>query len=308
MTVGHLVEELWQLLGAPSNLDPMFEDSPEVVDVTSPNTQRLIRVLDWAQNQIVSWKDGKFTQRMIIWSGAFHRRYLQLYWYDLICGESSSLGTLTFSEADRLEHVDSDGNPIDFTGMWAVYGDEVQEIVADTGTNLILGNNFSTSPALQGIEIFPASYEVPDNVRIKSIQKVWVQGTGAELEQAPREERFMIVNPDIGAPSQFFVQAKKLFLDKVPKDPDYPNGIYLRIEVEQAPLSLTTMDLDEEPEIPPQFHWGMILWAAGWGHGLMQEETRMAAYRTEFRDFMRETINEADMSQFMSDGYGVRIE
>lgn len=296
MTVEEMVIELWEGLGKPENLNPLDEATQLDVDDTKENTQRLRRVLSWAQNQVTSWKDGKFTQRMMFWTGAFLRKYLQLTGI-------TDTGQVGSTEATFVKSVAGPLDGTNYEGYVAINGSEAREIVADTGSLFIVSPSFTNTMLGEIVTVRPLGYDLPDKESVKTVQQVWIQDTGNELEEAPREERFMQNDYQIAAPTQWFQRGRKLYLDVVP-DQDY----FLKLVVEAVPTKITELGLLEEPEIPPQFHWAIVLWALGWGHGLAQEETRKLAYQAEFRDFMRETINESDMDGFLSNGYGIRLE
>jgi hypothetical protein len=313
MTINDMVIELYEILGKPSFLNPLDPADTSTILPTSDGAIRLIRILSWAQNQVVSWKDGSFTQRFVIWSGSFQKTFLECPKYEMTSEAGSQDNRLIFSPATRALHLDN-GVARRFDGMYALVRPvtgtpEAREIMVDDGNDLIVSPPFTVDTDSVTVEIHPIGYELPEKNRLRSVQQVYMQNTGAQLERAPREERFISADPEIGDPTQYFTKGKVLYLNRVPdmSESDYDEGYFLKVVAELMPYPLSEMGIDEEPEIPPQFHWGIILWALGWGHGLMQEETKRAVYQDEFRKFMRETIGELDMQDHLHDGYGVRF-
>lgn len=296
MTIEEMVFDVWDGAGRPTNLDPTDATDESQIDMTKPETKKIIKALNMAQQRVVSWKDGKFTQRFMLWSGAFHHVIMKLE-------GSSEIGQIGSTSAQFLKDPSGDFINQNYEGYVAILGDEVRDIVADTGNSFIVNPSFSTIMENENVVVRPLGYTIPDKNMIKSVQQVYVQETGNQIFLAPREERFVTGSYNLGEPSEYFVKGKSLYFNNVPE-----SDLFVKVVVEKMPYSLKMMGKDEESEIPPQYHIGVVLYALGWAHGIMQEESRRIAYQTEFRDFMRETIGEQDMENSMNAGDRIRLE
>ena len=296
MTISDLVLELWKSLGEPSDLDPTDGSDLETVVLTNTGTQRMLKLLDRAQERIVSWRDGTFTNKFVLWTGAFDVQFLQLSG-TIETGETGSTASNFIKPpAGSLASVDTERR-------YAVLGTEVREIVSDDGASFTVNPAFDSTMEAQSVTVWQSGYALANPNQIKSIQKVWNHNEGTEMERAPREERFFTENIEIEQPTQFYEVGKTLYFNVVPEE-----DLWVRVMFERVPTSLLTLSLTDEPEIPSQFHWGMLLWSKGWGHAILQEDASRVAAQQEFTTYMRTTIGEVEMMQHSLDGYGIRLE
>jgi hypothetical protein len=113
--------------------------------------------------------------------------------------------------------------------------------------------------------------------------------SGIALGETERQERYVSVGRNVVAPSSIQRIPRGFVLDTWPLE-----GAVVAVRFTRGPGVLGYTDTEAEPELPPQFHWGLVLWGKWWGLQRSLETNDAYAVRKDLESFMSQTRTEYD--------------
>lgn len=301
MTLQEMIQEVWEALGEPTDLNPYSAGS---VDLSTAGAVRLRTALNLGQRAVAHWKDPQNGKRL---------RFRQLWGDGYFQNTVLSLTPAAQVGAGTTEYLDvtvSTASTDRFNG-WVLDVDSEQSHIVKTQyvnpTTLRLypatsldnaSTNYEASTAYMRKNfsfLFPAGSThawTGDHIVLPSgdanlhqgdaleVVKVYDMTNEVELPEATRGERFILSSDEIGDPGMWYKYGHRLYFDKAPEEKDW-----YRYEYYRDPQEMTA--LTDSPEIPETYHWGIVLWAIEWGYRRSGESGEKYSNKRDFQDFMR---------------------
>lgn len=316
MTLEDMIYELWELLGRPvkEDLDPTDGLGAGVV-AGGVGTRRLGKVLDWAQTQVAAWKDPRLTGRPMWWTGSYRSFTIEVSPFDLGIGQNVGtnlnqvLGANPPASGQAGGVVRVAADPLVVGGLA-----EECEIVVETGGTLIAYPALNTVSTGRQAWVCPRWVDLTRSWRARNVHQVKLLGTGGgepvTLKMSPRGDQ-LNGGVEVGEPSLWTLKGGRVWLDKAVGETRY-----FRLECEVAPATLVVDDpgnpgallLTTESELPEQFHGLIVLYAAAYGQGLLQDLEQQTLRRGQFRDDMMMTVDQADTRMDLDQGLSLKLE
>jgi hypothetical protein len=320
MTLSEIRLHIWRALGEDTNLDPD-------TDVSFGGGPWLTHVANLAQRRVASWKDPQSGRPVRISDLYGSPLFYQSSTIETTIADTSQVSTLNrlglpldpflFLDADRyngwmFEILDGDaagqkGYIIDFVNS-NIYFAKALTATPTVGDSIALYKNFdmllpSTHDWVSEHISLPATTDVSRNTgNLLEVLSIVDVDSGKELTPCTRKEKFPGNILQTGDPSQWYRYGNAIYYDVAV---DAVKNF--RMEYYRAPLDMS--DDDDEPDLPPQFHWGIVLWGTWWGFWSKHENPRAYSVKRDLEDFMRRTIEEYDVSKDRLDlGGSVRYE
>lgn len=304
MTLGNMMEELHDNLGAPDNeLDPY--DSGGSLDNTSTGWTRLLRWLNQAYIAVAGWKfrDGSFA----LHPSMMKRMFVQ---------GATKTGTAE-AGADQTITLESgavDANDDQYNG-WVI------ELTGGTGsgqTRMIMDyvgstrvttvhKEWDTNPdATSTYKLYKNFWMILDSSHAWAADHIGVNPVSVfiapqKLFDLKHNEEVIISNPrhqypddvlNAAEPTLWYWDENKIYLD-VPVDDDR----YFELEYIAYPDQLSAES--DVPEIPERYHEAIVLYATWLGLLRQQESDEAYAMKRNVEDFMSRIMNPREA--FLSD-------
>ncbi len=293
-TLGELVKELYDTLGTPEEYDP-YEDDGVTLDTGSEEWATLVRGLNSAVRALLTWKDP-----IRGWQFRFKSCYEQRYVQAVVLSGTAQAGGTTHTLQLDASHT---GGAANGYRDWVVdVGDGTyRTVVASDAASVTVGKAFTAAPdATTTYSLYQRYILITIDRQFVDVLKVFDMEADQELNMAPRGTTYR--SPyTLGAPSEWLRRADKIFFDTVPSDERW-----LELECYILPAAMAAED--DVPPVPPQFRWGLVLWAQAWGFSHTQEPADMKAAQQRFVDFMRSTQGELDIDQSRNADLGGVVE
>jgi len=315
MNTEQMVYELWEMIGRPAKLDMDPTDGNDVVVATGPGVSRMLRVLDWAQTQVAAWRDPRQFGRPMWWSGAYKSFTTSVApWEGLGFDVAGNLNAARWTANPPAVDVVGGVVQVDAGVDPLLEPTEDREIVVwDQANSTVIGYPaFSAVTTGRTFRACPRWLDLPRSWRARSVHQVKLVdtagGSAATLTMAERGDQ-LNERAEVGTPTGWLMKGNRIWFDKALEETRY-----LRLECECAPATLMVpgvavgyWDLTMEPELPEQFHGLIVLYAAAYGQGLLQDLEQQTVRRGQFRDDMMMTIDQADTRMDLDQGLTIKL-
>ena len=273
MTLNEMVLEVWNLIGEPTDIDPTdgtVNPDESNVDIGTTGYQRILRTLNQAQIAIVTHKNVR--GRQFRWKSGVSNVYSRLapQAYEI---------TVAGTKGDWTISTDFAGLDDSLNLHLVRVGQTVYRIVDSENDGTLSLDSPLESDVIEGAAIHTVAQPItlPDDLWI--VHKIFDTSTQRELERSGRTDSFVELS-DQGHSSQYHQVGNTVFFDRVDFDAEHNYlVIYKRMPLNMGPAQQT--------ELPENFHWGLVLWACGWGYWRQQDAGERRNMRDEFEEFMR---------------------
>ena len=309
MTLDRIRDDIWEQLGEASDLDPD-------TDVSYSDGPLLTWVANQGQRALASYRDP-VTGHILRMHNLVSDLYFQTGYVDsTLDADAPADNQLTFPAADV-------GDENDRYNGWIVEAENgeqrlIVDYVGPTYT-ATLHKDWDTSPSsgdtyklykrffllTQAADpwssdhiILPVAstrYRAEGNfmelLRIEDTTQAKV------LEEAPYDESFVT-----SATSRTDPQIWYRFGNRIVMDAGLAEQRWFRMEYYRLPTDM--VNAADEPEIPMQFHYGIVLWGIWWGHKRAGEAALAYSTKRDLQDFMRSVKTEDDVQDLRSSDHG----
>jgi len=313
MTLDEAIILLHETLGEPTDFRPTGADYV-TLDPTSRGYQKLKSLLNSGQTACANFKNRRGSQvrfgSLLSTTSAKVRNINAPFDIDnlnpyLIYIRKEDLPNplkTEISTSGRFENsyflINGESYEADFdqfdpvTGRWLIFLDEKPEVDILDKTTVISKHSFHFLPqdhpwAIENfIEPTAIGYGV-GNGNLVYILKVINKESGEEIEKSSIASSFVETNSEIGDPNKYLLLGKTIRFDTQPTD-----GTRFEIDYYRTPTNLN--DGSETFELPEQFHYGIITWAAWQGLIRMHELETSVLFKNDWYSFMSSTKNDND--------------
>jgi len=297
MTILNIVKEIFEALGEPSDLD-FWNSTRTAANTSSVAWKRLVDVVNEGCLALSSWKwpNG----RQIRMRHVEDVVYLKMNPVEGVCSgvlpsslEMAGLADGTNLQAGKLLVGEESGA----TGivLWSsgttlmLTGVEGSFVEGERGKLYQREWKFETVTAgydpetVTGIPVLTGKGAPIDVIGVYDVE------SGIALGETERQERYVSVGRNVVAPSSIQRIPRGFVLDTWPLE-----GMVVAVRFTRGPGVLGYTDTEAEPELPPQFHWGLVLWGKWWGLQRSLETNDAYAVRKDLESFMSQTRTEYD--------------
>ncbi|HRR45191.1 MAG TPA: hypothetical protein P5224_11690 [Mesotoga sp.] len=297
MTILNIVKEIFESLGEPSDLD-FWNSTRTAANTSSVAWKRLVDVVNEGCLALSSWKwpNG----RQIRMRHVEDVVYLKMNPVEGVCSgvlpsslEMAGLADGTNLQAGKLLVGEESGA----TGivLWSsgttlmLTGVEGSFVEGEKGKLYQREWKFETVTAgydpetVTGIPVLAGKGAPIDVIGVYDVE------SGIALGETERQERYVSVGRNVVAPSSIQRIPRGFVLDTWPLE-----GAVVAVRFTRGPGVLGYTDTEAEPELPPQFHWGLVLWGKWWGLQRSLETNDAYAVRKDLESFMSQTRTEYD--------------
>lgn len=301
MTLREIAIEIFEALGEPSDLD-FWKTRPSLtsdgtIETSSVGWKRLVRVINQASLALANWK----------WPNG---RLIRMRFSEDLASLVTSSATYTLSTVSGNIGITSTVIPESFIGSMVTGQTSGFTAVLTwvANTTVQFGRMTGTPSPGETIRLSPREYRFGNTAGAGVIPVKASKGApitvvevrladGALLEETPESDRFIAPPVELGTPTGFYRVRNGFLFDRWPED-----GIELTIRYQRQPCPLTGDDEDEEPELPAQYHYGLVLWGVWWGLRRNEESNDAYAVRKDLEDFMAKVRSEDEYLEDLVDG------
>ena len=310
-TLELLMDEIWQHIGEPNDLDPD-------TDVSYGGSPLLMWVCNEAQRRVASWKDPA-TNRQIRIRSLISDMYFTSKYYDDELDDDATTSTIILPSTDVLGGA---ATYDDCYNGWMVQVNNENRLIIDydgATYTATVHTAWSTAPA-DGDDyllcknfyyLMPSTHLWSSEHISKPATTSKTLATGNLLEvlkiiditnemalQKARGAYFPttgLTSP--GDPALWWRVGNKILFD-VPQD----SSLSFYMEYYRNPLDMAGND--SESELPDQYQYAIILWGMWWGYNRQQDMSSAWAKKQDFVEFMRSTKSEYEVEMERAEAYG----
>lgn len=298
MTVEELVREVYDLLGEPVDIDP-YQSDRTTIDTSSTGWTKILRALNQAVTAIATYKEPTRPYR--------HFRFRNYFnWQDVSYSATSDTLDSAISAGDFTAAFDASGTADALNGYALKVGSELRTIIDDDGAGNVTVNKAFSQAHASGAAISYAPRYLTITItgnRFFEVLRVYDYENERVLAPAERDESFLRLFNTYGEARKWFYRNGKIWLDTV----QFDEQRYFRVEFYTLPETLTATS--DTPALPENFHWAIVLWAAGWGFARTYgDEASKYSYRKEFEQFMVSRQLETDVADLRNQDLGGYVE
>ena len=292
MTLSDIQEEVYEFIGEPSDLYD--------TNATPAYSQKLPDAINEGQRQVASWRDPatKLTARF---PSLTSQSYFQTYYLsdDLKTEDEAHTTTIVILPADSFGADTATLATDDVFNGWSItIASETRRIVDYEGST----RKATLHEALTAAPSEGSAYELSKNymdilasghaqVAYNILRpanfllplKILDLANERELEEGSRDEDFVNLIGTTSDPTQFIHRNERILFDFVP---DEARWYYM----EYSKLPAEMVETTDEPDLPENFHFGIVLLARWWGYAREQGLEAAWAGKKDFVDFMRQTV------------------
>ncbi len=306
MTLEEIRLEIWNNLGKLTDLDP-------ATDVSYNGGPYLTYVANMAQRRIASYKTSG--GRIMRFNTLKGEMFFENTIIEGTLDADGTTSTVIFPNADVGTGDDRyNGWVLKINGTYRILVDYVT--TTRTGT---LHEVLSTAPAIGDTYalykkfsyLLPSTHAwVSEHIQLPAtsdrflnegnfleILKIEDLEQERKLTKAKRGRSFVTLQTSTGDPQKWYRYGNKLIFDYAPEEQKW-----FRMEYYRLPLDMSS-DSDE-PELPEEFHYGLVLWGTEWGYRREGESNEKYSTKLDFKEFMEQTILELDISDEREFTYG----
>lgn len=274
MTVNEMILEVWQLIGEPSDIDPTdgtANPGSGDIDNTSSGYTRILRMLNEGQISVATHRQVR--GRQFKWRGGVLTAVITLTPSSTTL--SAAIAVDDFTATTALTGADDDWNAWLFK-----VGQETRRVVDSTTAGVLTVGKAFDQVHDNGatVTLIELPQSLPSNLWV--IRKVWDFENNKHLSWSPRDVA-IIDDHVVGDPTLYWRNILDMYFNGGNFDKTRKYGV----EYQRLPLALSTT---QESELPDNFHWALVLYAAGWGYWRQQESNERKNLRDEFGQFMRQ--------------------
>lgn len=272
MTLQRIIQEVWESLGEPSDLD-FWKTRPNEPDTSSEAWKQLVSVINEGILALSTWKWPNGRQ--------IRMRHLEdSQWLQVInpVGQVKSLGSFGLVEVGQSLEGELSGKMV--KGKSSGSKGIVLTGVKDGFIGVV--NKKGEFQVGEALEVYGKRFGLGSKV----LEVVGVNVNGSELDLATEWQ--WAGSMETGVPTSFRKMPRGFEVDVWPD-----SGVEMEVRVARAPKEV--LEPDEEPELPVQFHWGLVLWGKWWGLERGLETNDAYAVRKDLEDFMQTTRTEYDL-------------
>jgi len=276
MMLANMAQDIYEALGEDSrfNFRLTVGDPTSAVSTTSKGWQRIMRAFDRAQVALANWKVPGTNVRFRWPGGTTHFTTGTETTVTGICQTSSTTTTINLALSTYTVNQ--------FAGWIVKVDTEYRTVAISDEDSLTLASALGTSPTADATTytLYAPYIEVDSSYEGETVLQVYDVSNGVDLEMVRPEHVNPQPSPTTGNATAFYQVGNRIYLEPVPE-----SG-YFRVEINNPPSIAATAAATDEPSLPEQFHYGMILWALAWGFGIMINGELRQMYRTELREYM----------------------
>lgn len=290
MTVSEMTQEVYELSGKLDYLYP-YDDNGNV-DVTTAGASRILRALNNAQRTVAAWKDRVRPYPRF----RFKRFFTETY--EATAPLSATTGSGSTVDALELDTSQSDDY---YAGYVAKVDGQTRLVVSSSGTTVTLADSLSSAPDNGETVEFYERYLTftPPSEMVDVLTVVDLAGE-TELERRHRGD-IVTSHESPGTPTSWYRVGSRIYFDR-PVD----SARYYRIISFALPAPMEASG--DEPDLPPQYHWALVVWALAYAFGQSQEPLDRKSYKDEFDMIMRTTQNPQEMGEALIQSFNTRVE
>jgi hypothetical protein len=299
-------DEIWRALGEPTDLDPD-------TDTTYNNGPLLTFVTNEAQRHVANWKDPVSGRHIRI-----RNLFATLYYSSTTVTDSiASSNNTTFPYTVTFTGSNVGSNDDQYNGwiLEMTSGDEdgkLQIITDYVGSSLtatiheVYGTGVAAADTCKLYKRFEYLLPSTDNWVAEHIQlpaesnnyrsegnlievlKITDIAESRVLERALRTDNFPNFNLSHGDPNKWYRYGNRIFYDI-----NVDEQKFFEVEYYRNPTEMS--DATDEPELPEQFHYAIVLWGIWWGFKRSLETNMAYSAKKDFEDEMRRLKSQYDV-------------
>lgn len=296
MTLQEIIVEIFEGLGEPSDLN-IWDTDGVTIDPDGKGWPRLTRVVNDAAMALTMWKWPNGHQVRMRSSEAEAMIKTQV-----TVGAVSAWSNPTMTLSGPGITTSMRGRLI----VGATSGATGLVWYHNLSTTMILTKITGTFVALESVSFYQRDYRFDDSTTLAltdpgipylaasgrplEVIQVIDADTGAVLDETTKTEKFSVVDSSIGSPATVARTYGGFVFDVWPTA-----GLTFLVRYSKGPAVLTINDATVEPDLPAQFHRGLVLYGIWWGLRRAQESNDAYATRKDLEDFMARTKTEFDI-------------
>ncbi len=306
MTLSEIRLEIWNNLGKLTDLDP-------ATDVSYNGGPYLTYVANMAQRRIASYKTSR--GRIMRFNTLKGEMFFENTIIEGTLDADGTTSTIIFPNADVRTGDDRyNGWVLKINGTYRILVDyvtstrtgtlhEVLSVAPAIGDTYALYKKFSyLLPSTHAwvsehIQLPATSDRFLNEGNFLEILKIEDLEQERKLTKAKRGRSFVTLQTSTGDPQKWYRYGNKVIFDYAPEEQKW-----FRMEYYRLPLDMSS-DSDE-PELPEEFHYGLVLWGTEWGYRREGESNEKYSTKLDFKEFMEQTILELDISDEREFTYG----
>lgn len=273
-TAEQMVEELWERVGEPSDLDPY--DAAGDVDATSDGWSRMLRALNQGIVACAAWKDPR---------GGRQFRFRDRHdWQYVAFTPASTTTNAAITKGDQTVQFGASSGADAYNDYLIKVGSEVRLIVDDDGAGTYTVSKSFDSGHDSGATIYYAPrYVTIDITTTKFIEAVDVYNLEEQVRVAPGQRGDVFANDATteGDPRWWYRAGNRIYFDVV----QFDDTQRFRVESLKLPEDMTAAS--DTSGLPDAFDEAIVMWAVGWGFGRILDPQNRAAARSEYTGLMR---------------------
>lgn len=281
MNTGQILQQSWVLLGEPSDLNPN----------TAQGRIYLLQGLNEAVKAVASYKD-KVTGHFFNFNQFRAEAYLS---YNIYTGTADAASTDQTVILANLPSGDTD-----ISGAILTINGENRVIMSNTGVTCIVAEPFSNTASGESYTLRKRWINIPDSIDYIEVLKVEDLTNSRELTRAGNHEVYLNSLETTGTPGNWYRIGKRIYMDVVPS-----TAFTMRIWYYRMPAEVVVNS--NVPELPSNFHFGIVLWTVYWGYQWMQEPNDAYAAQRRFEEFMRTRQSQNDVKDSMNQEFQLTI-
>ncbi len=306
MTLDEIALDIWNNLGRPTDLNP-------ATDVSYNGGPFLYFIANRGQRRIASYKTRR--GRIIRLETLKGDMYWQSKIIEGTIDATGTVSTVIFPAADVGADNDRyNGWILKTGGTYRILTDYVT--ATRTGT---LHEDLSTAPAIgdtyalykkfsyllpsthgwvsEHIQLPATTDEYLNDGNLFQVLKIEDIAKPLKLKRAKRGRSFVTLSTSTGDPQRWYRYGNRIYFDFAPEDQRW-----FRMEYYRMPINM--VNSTDIPEIPIEFHEGIVLWGTEWGYRREGESNEKYSTKLDFREFMEQTLLELDIADEREFTYG----
>jgi len=302
MTLQEIVVQVFEALGEPSDLNPYATDGTTVL-VTSAGWKKLVDAVNIGCLQLSTWKwpNGRQIRMRFTEDTAVFEVNQKTFVVGSWTSPTLTLTTSTVTDnlyVGRLVVGATSGATglVMYSSGMTVYLTKVTGTFTTGETVTFYQREFQFVSGTDPRTAFGIPYTAANGVPF-DIVGVTELGSSTPLDETSKRERFLTSESTVGTPTAFYRVPKGVVFDTWPTD-----GLAFLIRYQRGPRTLGYTETTAEPELPAQFHYGLVLFGIWWGLRRAQESNDAYATKKDLEEFMLRTRTENDFQDDLVSG------
>lgn len=274
-TAEQMVQELFERIGEPSDLDP-YDTDGTTIDTDSDGWVRMLRALNRGIASVASFRDPQTGRQ-------FRFRDRHDWQYVTFTPASTTIDSAIAKGGQTVEFAASSGADA-YNDYLIKVDNEVRLVVDDDGAGVYTVNKSFDRAHDSGATVYYAPrYLTITTTGNKFIEVVSLYNLEeqAEVARGERGDVFAHEATTEGDPRYYYRVGDKLYLDVV----QFDDTQRFRVEFLKLPADMDA--IDDTSGLPEAFDEAIVMWAVAWGFGRYLDTQKRAAARSEFVAEMR---------------------